>query len=102
MSAPAVVSLQHAGERSSVVLITIGEGKNRQIRRMLHGVGHGCLELEVSYTTFRSTLLSHGSVHASAIQHRLHHHCPPCLASLNHPLGSMHVQIASSTPNLQR
>ena len=45
-SAPAIVSLESAEERSSVVRITIGEGKNRQVRRMLHGVGHGCLELE--------------------------------------------------------
>ena len=30
---------------TSLLTLEIGEGKNRQVRRMLHAVGHGCMEL---------------------------------------------------------
>ena len=47
MSAPAEVTLEgHEGRAKSRLRISICEGKNRQIRRMLHAIHSGVLELE--------------------------------------------------------
>ncbi|KAK3254072.1 hypothetical protein CYMTET_36700 [Cymbomonas tetramitiformis] len=46
-SRPAEVALvAHDSSRTTVLRITVGEGKNRQVRRMLHAVGSGVLELK--------------------------------------------------------
>ena len=47
-SQPATIEIESTVEKpkSTWLRITIAEGKNRQIRRMLHAVGHGCMELE--------------------------------------------------------
>jgi len=55
MSAPCIVEpdIQHLLDESSStsagstwLTITITEGKNRQIRRMCHEIGHGCIDLK--------------------------------------------------------
>jgi len=37
--------LDHPTEKSTLVRITIGEGKNRQVRRMFHAIGSGVMQL---------------------------------------------------------
>lgn len=37
--------LGHPTEKSTLVRITIGEGKNRQVRRMFHSIGSGVMKL---------------------------------------------------------
>ena len=43
---PARATLVESGKNSSVLRITIGEGKNRQVRNMCIGIGHPVQELE--------------------------------------------------------
>jgi 23S rRNA pseudouridine2605 synthase len=38
--------LEHPNHKSTVVSITISEGKNRQIRRMFHAIGSGVMKLQ--------------------------------------------------------
>lgn len=45
-TAPAKVTVIKQGKNSSVVDITIHEGKNRQVRRMFKAMGHPVIELE--------------------------------------------------------
>jgi 16S rRNA U516 pseudouridylate synthase RsuA-like enzyme len=47
-SQPATIEIESTLDRpkSTWLRITIAEGKNRQVRRMLHAIGHGCMELE--------------------------------------------------------
>lgn len=44
-AAPASVQLLERGPRSSLVELTIGEGRNRQVRRMMEAVGHPVVAL---------------------------------------------------------
>ena len=46
MTAPAVVRLVKGGRPTSVVSLTIKEGRNRQVRRMFEAVGHPVLSLK--------------------------------------------------------
>ena len=45
-SSPAVITVEAQERKSHTLSISIREGKNRQIRRMLHAVGSGVMELE--------------------------------------------------------
>lgn len=45
LTAPARVEVLSEKENSSVVSVTIGEGKNRQVRKMFESVGHSVLGL---------------------------------------------------------
>ena len=38
--------LKHPNHKSTIVSITIGEGKNRQIRKMFHAIGSGVMKLK--------------------------------------------------------
>lgn len=38
--------LEHPNHKSTIVSITIGEGKNRQIRKMFHAIGSGVMKLK--------------------------------------------------------
>ncbi len=46
LSAPASVDVVEVLHKKTVLDITISEGKNRQIRRMLHSIGSGVMRLE--------------------------------------------------------
>jgi len=38
--------LEHPNHKSTIVSITIGEGKNRQVRKMFHAIGSGVMKLK--------------------------------------------------------
>lgn len=46
ITAPAKVRIIRAGEKESIVELTIHEGKNRQVRRMFEAAGHAVLHLK--------------------------------------------------------
>ena len=52
MTAPAKVKLIKKSEGKSLVELTIHEGKNRQVRRMLSQVGYRCLHLKRTRFSF--------------------------------------------------
>ena len=56
MTAPAKVRLVKGGRPTSVVSLTIKEGRNRQVRRMLEAVGHPIVSLK--RTSFGSLTLA--------------------------------------------
>jgi 23S rRNA pseudouridine2605 synthase len=38
--------LEHPNHKSTIISITIGEGKNRQVRKMFHAIGSGVMKLK--------------------------------------------------------
>lgn len=61
-TAPARVRVLHAGAQGSVLELTIHEGRNRQVRRMLEAVGHRVRALErVAYGPLRLGDLARGA-----------------------------------------
>ena len=62
LSAPARVKLLEPGKRSSVLEITIHEGRNRQVRRMCQAIGHNVIELKrIEFAGLRLDGLPDGS-----------------------------------------